>query len=147
MERHLHLARLGNPLGTDGFRLCFYDNTTGLPLIFRSVVPGGGQCGTRPCWKAARRGSGFTFADRSAAHDGTRRFEAVSGTPPGSRVKYSGKGAALSGRPFGLPALPLPASLVVQVQADGGACVGAVYDATGIKKNDPVSGTYRAKSQ
>jgi cysteine-rich repeat protein len=143
------IGPLGDPPGGDGFTLCVYDNTVPLAqgLVFRSVIPGGGQCGTRPCWTASRAGTGFVYGDRSAAHDGTRSLEAIGGAPRGSRVTYTGKGAGLSGRPAALPALPLPSSVYVQLEADGGACVSALYDSDGVKKNDPVSGAYRAISQ
>jgi hypothetical protein len=142
------LGPLGNPLTVDGFTLCVYDNSPAPGLLYRSVVSGGGQCGSRPCWKASRTGSGFVYKDRSASHDGTRAFEVLSGKPRGSRVEYGGQGAGLStGRPAPLPSLPLPTSLYVQLQADGGACVSARYEPEGVKKNDPVSGTYRANSR
>jgi hypothetical protein len=141
------LGSLGNPLASDGFTLCLYDVSNSPAVLFRSVVPAGGLCGARPCWKAARNGTGFSFADRSAAHDGTRAFNAMSGTPRGSRVRYSGKGTGLSGRPFGLPGIPLPDYVYLTVEADGGACVGGFYMPAGVKVNDPVRATYRAKSE
>ena len=51
------------------------------------------------------------------------------------RFKVRGDDANLSGRPFGLPSLPLALPLRVQVQGQDGACWEATYSTADI--NDP----------
>ena len=48
-----------------------------------------------------------------------------------AKVTVKGKGAAL-----GLPPLPAPVPLRVQLEAASGACFAARYPATGVRKND-----------
>jgi hypothetical protein len=65
----------GDPLNTDAYTLCIYDESAATPsVVFRATAPAGGLCGTKnpkPCWKAlgknpaGRKGEGKA----SAAHE------------------------------------------------------------------------------
>src|SRR5262249_55572845 len=47
-------ADFGTPLTSTKYTLCIYDQSASpQPLLF-AQVPGGGTCGTKPCWKAVK---------------------------------------------------------------------------------------------
>src|SRR5262249_16350805 len=126
--------------------LCLFDVSGTTPsLLFRSIVPGGGTCGSEPCWRANRSGTGFVYSG-DGSDDGTRLLRVSSSAGARSRVRFSGRGPGLRGRPFGLPAIPLSSVLRLELRADGGACLGASYRSDGVRRNDGARGTYRARS-
>jgi hypothetical protein len=141
-------ATLGNPLASDGFSLCLFDVTPATPtLLFRSRVPGGGTCGTHPCWRAKHDGPSFTYRDSGATNDGTRSLRILDSARRGARARFSGRGTGLSGRPFGLPTIPLPEALLVQLQADGGACFESRHTSAGIRTSNGMRGRYRPRAE
>ena len=70
---------------------------------------------------------GYRYRDRDRTPDGVNN--AVVRSPPGTRMSlvFRGRGPDLSSRPFGLPALPLPVPLRVQLQVREGLCWEAVH--------------------
>jgi len=113
------LADFGDPPAGDGLVVCVYD-ATGLAL--RATIPGGGQCGTKPCWKASA--SSFKYKNALRTPDGIQAATLKQGLTPGkASIKLTGKGDRL-----GLPALDgLAAPLTVQLVGAGGGCFEAVY--------------------
>ena len=101
------------------------------------------MCGARPCWKA-RGQKGFDYADRSHASDGIETIRLRAGVGGRAKAVLHGKGAGLSRRPLGLPTLPLPLPLTVQLRGDSGACFEAQYDAAGVIVNDPARARFKA---
>ena len=46
--------------------------------------------------------------------------------------------------PAGLPPLPIPLPLIVQLQRVNGSCFEADYGADGVVRNDPATGRFKA---
>jgi len=133
------LADFGNPVTTDGYALCVYDESGRAPATLLGVpIPLGGACENKPCWKAT--GNGFKYADKAGAVGGLTGIALKSGDSGRASVQVKGKGTNL---PFGsLPqALPLP--LTVQLQRDG-QCWGATFSTAGAKSN--ADGQFKGKS-
>jgi len=125
------LADFGDPLGSDGWRLCLYD--AGVP-VSSTELPAGGTCGTKPCWSA--KPTGFTYKDAELTPDGAQTAVMKAGIAGKASISLGAKGAALE--------TPDPSAftgpLRVQLQrADGGVCFEATYSAP-FKKN--VGGTF-----
>jgi cysteine-rich repeat protein len=139
------LATLGDPLGSDGYALCVFDTSGPQPaLAFSATAPAGGSCGGSPCWIS--RANGYDYRDRNAASDGTARVRLRAGAPGKASAAFLGEGTGLSGRPYGLPGLPLSLPLTVQLQGASGACFETDYDAGGVIKNDPGRGVFKARA-
>lgn len=120
--------RFGDPTQGTDVRLCLY---AGAPasLVAEALVPGGGSCGGKPCWKAI--GSrGYAFKDAAATHDGILRI-VLRGHPTKARTKlvFRGKDAPL----------PLDAAGPVSVRvlnSTNGFCWGADFAPADIRRND-----------
>jgi hypothetical protein len=87
-------------------------------LLRARVVPL--ACGG-PCWRP--RLNPVYVSDGTP--EGIKHVSLLAGAPPqrpDGRIRVVGKGTLLSGRPFGLPALPLPTPLRVQFQTRDGLC-------------------------
>lgn len=109
------VSQYGNPdASTNDFVLCLYDQSASPQPRLSAMVPAGGACGFKLCWKAL--GSGFRYADTERQPDGLGKFsvKAVNGI---GRIRTKGKGAALP-----VPSLPLPTPVRVQLQAANGVC-------------------------
>jgi hypothetical protein len=131
------------------YTLCAYDESAPTPtLLFRAAAPAGGECSGRPCWSpvhAFQSVPGARYRDRDRTPDGIRSlllrtlFERLPnytrGVLRGSRIVLKAAGPTLSNRPLGLPALPLPLPLRVQLQAREGMCWEARYSAAGVVEN------------
>jgi hypothetical protein len=136
------LAELGNPPGGDGYTVCVYDEAGPITLLFRAVVPGGGQCGTKPCWKAAGADA-FRYRNSDGTPEGIVGARLESGTP--GKAKVTGRGVHLSDRSAGLPAPPLAELLRVQLRGDNGLCLETRHDGSTILKNDGATGVFKAR--
>lgn len=117
---------LGDPTGTTGYALCVYDQVPAHTITL--ALPGGGSCGSKPCWKAA--GSAFKYADKTAAADGiyTATFKTAAAPKGGLRLKA--KGPILR-----LPRMPPTGTVTVQLKSTAGGCWQGSF-VTPIK-NDP----------
>jgi hypothetical protein len=116
-------------------------------VSFRSDIPAGGTCGSRPCWKALSNG-GFSYQNKAATPDGVKTLKLQPSATKPSRVSLTGGGPLLSNRPDGLPSLPLPESLLVQLwRGDAGTCVEASYGPEDVLRNDAASGVFKARSE
>ena len=137
------LGELGDPPGGDGYVLCLYDETGVVPaLLFRATVPGGGTCDGGPCW-TPKSDRGFGYKNKAGAPDGVVSTRLRSGDPASAVVK--GSGPLLSSHAYGLPSVPLSTPFRVQLQGDAGFCAETRYDASGVLKNDPAHGTFKAR--
>ena len=130
-------GEFGDPLTSDGVTLCVYDRSQATPsLLFSANIAAGGTCDTKPCWKKNKT-KGFSFASKTGdTTGGVVNLKLVSGEAGKAKVQAKGKGTALSGRPFGMPQLPLDVPLTVQVQSETGACWEANFSQAGVDKND-----------
>jgi hypothetical protein len=107
----LGLAELGSPLTASDYDVCLY---AGDQLALEGLIPQGGACGGKPCWKATR--DGFSYANRNPTSDGVSRIVLQAGTV--GRITLQGKGGTLQ-----LPEMPLATPVRLQLRRrDGGAC-------------------------
>jgi len=125
------LAEFGDPRVSERYVLCVYDESGAEPMTLGEVVvPPGGLCRAKPCWKAVgTRGFGYRDPDRTAY--GIGGLTLIAGAAGQSKITLQGKGDPL-------PTLGLPLNLPVRVQlhASSGACWETVYSAAGVSRND-----------
>jgi hypothetical protein len=125
-------AELGDPTTADtDCLLCVEHSGESFPVL-RLEVPGGGTCGTKPCWKSTAKGFSFKSKD-----PGVRSISLVSGAEGKAKLTLSAEGAAL-------PALG--GALLDPVRArltNGAICWEQIFTETEVKKNDGTR--YKAK--
>jgi len=138
----------GDPVNDTIYRLCVFDTSESTPRVaFQSFIPGPGMCGSKPCWKASSSGS-FTYKNKAATPDGVKTLKLQPSLTKPSRVTLAAGGPLLSSRPGGLPSLPLPESLLVQLwRLDVSGCVEASYAPEDVLRNDAASGVFKARSE
>lgn len=119
-------GELGDPTGEDGYALCLYD--AGATLVTEALVPGGGDCGGKPCWKAIN--NGFLYRDKTAGNGGVKKLLAKAGDAGRTKLVVKAKGAALD-----TPALPLALPATLQLHGTSGTCWGAEFRVEGLQKN------------
>lgn len=121
------LSDFGDPTAGDDVALCVYDANG---LVTAVTVPGGGTCGTKPCWRATT--SSLKYKSRDGAPEGmvglTIKESLVSGKP---RILAKAKGEHLVVPPLG----GLASSVTVQLRTVTGVCFEAVYSAP-FRKHD-----------
>lgn len=123
------LADYGDPTTTDDVELCLFDESSGTPQVIASaLMPAGGTCPDKPCWRAGS--SGYRYVDTTRTPDGIEKLVLKAGPDGVPRVVVKGKGELL-----GLPALPLGANTRVQLRA-ADACWEATFSAAGTKRSD-----------
>jgi hypothetical protein len=112
----------GNPVMTDGYDLCLYDNGS---LIGSMAAPAGGVCDGKPCW--AEKTKGFDYKDKELTPHGLQKIVMREGLLPG-KAKIVLKG---SGDNLDMPDLDaITGPIEVQLQRrTGGMCFGASYSA------------------
>ncbi|HEV7734387.1 MAG TPA: FG-GAP-like repeat-containing protein [Candidatus Binatia bacterium] len=113
-------ADFGNPVATDSYALCMYENGA---LVQSWEMPAGQMCGTKPCWRDI--GKGFSYSDKDLTPDGIQSLKITEGLLAGkAKITLKGKGSHL-----GLAGLDgLTGVLDVQLQkSSGGVCWGATF--------------------
>jgi hypothetical protein len=115
------LAELGDPLASDDYALCVYDASG---LRARMLIPSGGLCDGRPCWRTTSRG--FVYKNKSAAPSGITKLVLKSGAAGKSQMQAEGRGDPLP--------LPVLSTLTAPLQAQlrnrtSGLCWGATFSA------------------
>jgi len=95
------------------------------------VIPGGGSCKGKPCWKALGS-SGLKYSDRDRTPEGVESMVLRAGPAGKSSIVVTAKGADLAP-----PVLPLAhdPAVTVQLRTSDGPCFGAAYSAPA-QKND-----------
>jgi hypothetical protein len=121
------LGEFGDPVATDGYDLCLYEDGE---LVQSFDIPGAGLCSGLPCWRET--GSGFSYRDRDLTPDGILAVRLTPGTVGRAKVKVVGKGTRLD-----VPDLnALSGTLDVQLQKKADTlCWGATFSAP-YTKND-----------
>jgi hypothetical protein len=130
-------GNLSNPLaaGPD-YTLCAYDESAPTPtLLFRATEPAAGACDGEPCWETGLPCTyyrcGFRYRDTEKTPEGVSRLGAkiLSNDAPSTpfQFKVLARGENVSNRPGGLPPLPFPLPLRVQLQIRDGFCWEAEY--------------------
>jgi hypothetical protein len=114
----------GDPIDSDDYALCLYEDEGGTDELRTSVVAGhGGQCGNRPCW--AEKTYGWLFRDSNGSPTGASVLKLKEGLTDGAaKILFRGKGGALA-----MPNLSqLTGTLTVQLHRSGGApCFEATF--------------------
>jgi cysteine-rich repeat protein len=115
------LADFGDPVHTDPYALCLYDESGASPvtLFFDTIPPG-------TSWRATGR-NGFMYKNKLGVGDGVTRVILKAGADGKAKVVVNTLGNR--GAP---PPLPLP--LTVQLRGHG-QCWGAGYVQGGVKRN------------
>ncbi len=136
------IADFGDPLSSTNYTLCICDESSGTPaLAMQALVPPGGICDGKPCWKTTRKG--FKFKDKLTTNDGVKLINLKSGPAGKAKIIFKGQGLNLN-----LPALPLQQDqqVIVQLKNDinAGECWEARFSAPA-KKND--SGIFKDRGE
>ena len=133
------LADFGDPtnaLGNNGYYLCIYN--AGVKAAPGILLPPGGTCGTKACWKT--KSTGFGYKDKDLTPDGALSATLKAGAAEKAQIKVTAKGVNV----------PTPdittfttGPIVVQLQRqDGAICFEADFSAP-FKKN--AGGTFTDK--
>jgi uncharacterized delta-60 repeat protein len=132
------LADLGDPTTTDTYAICLYDESSGSSLIGGAVVPPGGICGSKPCWKPLGA-TGFAYADHDRTRFGIGTIKLHTGMSGAAKITLKGQGTTLP-----RPALPLGLPSRVQLIRVNGPCWDATFSRAGLKTN--TAGAFQGKS-
>src|SRR5262249_4767724 len=108
--------------------------------LFRGVVPAGGTCGVRPCWRASA--TGLHYRDPLHTPEGMATVRLTKMATGGAKVLVKGHSPLLLGRPFALPAPPLGVPVTVQLR---GKVLQACFEAVNPRVVVDEPGRYRAK--
>lgn len=130
---------LGDPVATDDYLLCLYDESgPSRTTLVSASLPHGGTCGSRPCWTAVPA-KGFEYANATGMPGGVTKLRIKPGLADAARTSLTARGGRLV-----LPPLPLGFPLRVQLRASNGLCQESVYSSTGVQRNDGRRFTGRA---
>ncbi len=117
----------GNPLTTDSYALCVYENGS---LVQSYAMPAGGTCGVKPCWRDI--GKGWSYTDKELTPNGIQSLKMTEGLSGKAKITLKGKGSRLGLHDLG----DLDGTLDVQLQRVGNAtCWGATFTPP-FQKND-----------
>ena len=124
------VVELRDPLASNDFRLCVFDQGGG-HLALRTDVPAGGTCRGKSCWKALGT-RGFRYSDPTRTSDGVSKFVVITGSDAGSmKAQLKAKGGSLP--PLHLP-LTIP--VVAQLESASGHCWKTRHNADGLLHDD-----------
>ncbi len=132
-----NVGHVGSPANElTSYVLCVYREDGGAPsLVMGADVPGGGTCGSKPCWKANGKGTNAKYKDSAGTPDGIEKI--VIKTGERGKILMKGSGPNLT--------LPLPigsfTNLTTQLITGHGDCWEAEFDDA--RKNDATS--FKAK--
>ena len=118
-------GEIGDPQDADGYALCLYDAGA---LVSESLVPAGGVCGTKPCWKGIN--GGVLYKDAAAINGGVKKLLVKAGDAGKAKVVAKAKGASLA-----TPDLPLTLPATMQLHGTNGTCWSAEFRVDGVQKN------------
>lgn len=114
-------AEFGDPLASDDYALCVYDDGA---LVTSVTADHGGTCRGKPCWTS--KSKSFVYADKDRTPTGMSKLTLTEGIDGKAKIKATAKGFSL--------ALPDPGNLAgpveVQLQRSGGGpCFGSTFSA------------------
>jgi hypothetical protein len=114
------LADFGDPVnGSTGYTVCLWDRDAGTPALVESlVVPPGGTCAGKPCWRGDAKG--FRFTDRTRA-TGVKQLKLRAGAAGKAHVELQAKGQRIAAVGAALPFAQSPA-VTVELRNDLGEC-------------------------
>jgi hypothetical protein len=130
-------VEFGRPERSDDYLFCLYDASGPEPaLLFHALAPSGAA------WTIAGARS-FRYAQHGGSPEGLDSLTLRAGADDDAKITLHGAGDRLSGRPLGMPTLPLPLPLIAQLQVPTGHCWENRYSESGVIRND--LGRFRAK--
>jgi len=128
-------ADFGDPLFTHDYRLCVYGDTDGTPdLLSDTLIPRGGTCSGKPCWKGLGKpagAAGFKYTSKTFLPSGVSSLLLKPGAAKKAKIVLTAKGASLAP-----PAIPPTFPLRVQLLG-AGSCWESTYAAADAVKNLP----------
>jgi hypothetical protein len=116
------IAALGDPLASTEYLICLYDESLVPQPLLRAIIPAGGMCGSKPCWKTLFPNKGFQYKDKALDPDGVLMLKLRTGAAEDAKVILKGKGVNLV-----MPTLPLTPTVTLQVRNDNGECWEAAF--------------------
>jgi DNA-binding beta-propeller fold protein YncE len=119
------VSQYGAVTSTNDFVLCVYDQSADPQPIMNALIPAGGACGFRSCWKQIGAG-GYRYTDTERQPDGVSHFALKAGAGTG-RIKAKGAGGNIP-----LPDLPRTPPVRVQLQAANGNCWDSTFSAPAV---------------
>jgi hypothetical protein len=122
------LSDFGDPVTTDDYALCVYDNGA---LVTSAAADHGGVCRGKPCWST--KPTSIQYKNRDASPSGTQSIKLKPGAIDGkASITFKAKGDKVVLPNLGM----LGGPVVVQLQRSGGApCFGATYSAPFTKQD------------
>ena len=114
-----HVGDFGDPVGTDTYTFCLYDNGA---YVTSARAPAGGNCGTAPCWES--ESDGFVYKDKFRDPQGVQKLSLRAGADGEARILFKGKGEDLPSIDLSALTGPLDVQLI---KSSGGVCWGATY--------------------
>lgn len=90
------LADFGDPVASDPYSLCLYENAT---LRAAMHVPPGGTCDGKPCWRASS--STLQYRDKDGVADGITQLVLRAGSDGRASIQAKGRGVLLPMPPVG----------------------------------------------
>ncbi len=122
------LAEFGDPIGSTSYSLCLYDGTT---LISHALIPAGGLCNGKPCWKGNAKQ--FQYKTKTNTPDGIAQVKLQAGVAGKAQIQVKGKGTLLV-----MPLAAPTGTVTAQLSRSGATtCWQAIYSTPAIK-NDGV---------
>jgi photosystem II stability/assembly factor-like uncharacterized protein len=109
----LDITDYGNPVTSDDYSLCIYDESGSPRLLLGATAPAGRTCGKQPCWKTPTKKS-FKYKNALRTDDGIDTTTLTAGTAGKAQTVVSLQGIGVL-----MPTLPLPMPLHVQLQSNG----------------------------
>jgi 6-phosphogluconolactonase (cycloisomerase 2 family) len=117
------IGDFGDPIDQpDDVVTCIYDASADPQPVLEALVPGGGSCRGKPCWKTNSSGTTLKYKDSFLFPDGIATLTAKGGAAGLTSVKVKGKRS-----PLPMPTLPLTPPVRLQIQASTGTCWEAVF--------------------
>jgi len=130
------VSDLDDPTVGESYSLCLYDASN--TLIYGSLVPAGGTCGTKPCWKAVGdppASRGYKYKSKERAPHGITKLTLKPGAAGTAKIVAKGGRENLFSGPSGAPPLPLVLPATMQLHNTSGECWQAVYASGGVVEN------------
>ena len=121
------LGDFGDPVnGSTTYALCLWDRDAGTPELVRSIVlPPGGTCAGKPCWRGNAKG--FLFSDKALA-TGVKQLKLRAGAAGKGQVQLQAKGVGIETIGAALPFAQSPA-VTIQLVNDLGQCWSSDFSA------------------
>ena len=118
------ISEFGNPLTSDDYALCLYDNNS---LVWALPIAAGGRCSRKPCWSA--KATRVSYRNSKLLPVGIQSLKMTQGLTDGhASIVLKGKGENLDLTIPNVNAFSGPLDVQLH-KSSGGVCWGAHYSA------------------